>query len=79
MVETDTCKDFIPNNDKNPIRKARIIKAQERGAIWVKEWRDGITHIITDKDLHYKDIMSHLKLTSLPVSRCGNHITYYNG
>ncbi len=39
----------------------------EWGALWIREWRDGITHIIVDKDLCYDDVLKALKLTSLPV------------
>lgn len=40
----------------------------ERGALWVREWRTDVTHIIADKRLTYKDITSFLKLSSIPVS-----------
>lgn len=45
----------------------RILKAQEYGASWIKDWMDGITHIIVDKDIQYKDVLSFLKISSLPV------------
>ena len=40
----------------------------EWGALWIREWRDGVTHIIVDKDLRYDDVLKFLKLSSLPVS-----------
>jgi DNA polymerase IV len=46
----------------------RIRKAQERGALWVKEWRDGITHVVVDRGLTYADVIKYLKVTALPVS-----------
>ncbi|KAL8667425.1 MAG: hypothetical protein Q9202_000641 [Teloschistes flavicans] len=57
---------FIPNDDVTPARKLRIRKAQERGAIWVKEWTEGISHVIADKRLTYDDIIKFLKLSSMP-------------
>lgn len=51
----------------------------EWGALWIREWRDGVTHIIVDKDLYYKDVLKALKITSLPVrvlfSELGNDHT----
>lgn len=61
------CLDFIPNNDVSPSRRFRINKAMERGALWVREWRPDVTHIIADKYLTYKDIVSFLKLNAIPV------------
>ena len=45
----------------------RIAKALEYGASWVQTWREDVTHIIVDKGIHYKDVLSFLKFTSLPV------------
>ena len=39
----------------------------EWGALWIREWRDGVTHVIVDKDLLYRDVLKALKITSLPV------------
>lgn len=39
----------------------------EWGALWIREWRDGVTHVIVDKDLCYDDVLRSLKLSSLPV------------
>ena len=39
----------------------------EWGALWIREWRDGVTHIIADKDLCYDDVLKALKMSSLPV------------
>ena len=57
---------FFPNNDISPARRARIRKAMEWGAIWVKDWKDGITHVITDDNLCYNDLLSFLKIYALP-------------
>ena len=46
----------------------RIRKAMEWGAVWIREFKDGISHVIVDKDLNYKDVLSFLKIQSLPVS-----------
>lgn len=57
---------FIPNNDTSIPRKLRIRKAMEWGALWIREWRDGVTHVIVDKDLCYDDVLKTLKIKSLP-------------
>lgn len=41
----------------------------ERGATWIKQWDDGITHVIVDKHLTYSDILKFLKISSIPVCR----------
>ena len=60
--------DFLPNNDIAPSRRFRIQKALDWGAVWVKDWRPGVTHIIVDRELKYKDVLSFLKLSAIPVS-----------
>ena len=40
----------------------------ERGALWVREWRDGVSHIIVDNGISYDQVIKHLKIPSLPVS-----------
>ena len=60
--------DFLPNNDIAPARRFRILKAQERGALWVKEWQAGVTHVIVDNTLSYGDVLRFLKISVLPVS-----------
>ena len=40
----------------------------EWGALWIREWKDGVTHVIVDKELRYEDVLKALKITSLPVS-----------
>ena len=57
---------FLPNDDVAPARRLRIRKAMEYGAVWIKEWKDGMTHIIMDNSLCYKDLLSYLKIDSLP-------------
>ncbi|KAL8929939.1 MAG: hypothetical protein Q9208_001083 [Pyrenodesmia sp. 3 TL-2023] len=59
---------FIPNDDIAPARKLRIRRALERGAIWVKQWDQGITHVIVDKSLTYSHILKFLKMATLPSS-----------
>ena len=39
----------------------------EWGALWIREWRDGVTHIIVDLNLCYGDVLKFLKISSLPV------------
>lgn len=45
-------------------------RALEWGAKRIERWGfdTGITHIIADNDLTYKDVISYLKITELPVS-----------
>ena len=57
---------FFPNNDVAPIRKFRIRKAMEWGAVWTKTWKQEVTHIIMDKNLAYIDLLTFLKLQNLP-------------
>ena len=57
---------FFPNNDIAPARRARIRKAIEWGAVWVKDWKRGITHVIADNNLCYNDLLSFLKISALP-------------
>ncbi|KAI9786511.1 MAG: hypothetical protein M1835_003053 [Candelina submexicana] len=57
---------FFPNNDVAPARRMRIAKALEYGAIWVQQWREGVSHIIVDRGLSYKDLLSFLKIDYLP-------------
>ena len=40
----------------------------ERGAVWVREWRVGITHIIVDREFSYDQVISFLKIPAVPVS-----------
>lgn len=59
---------FFPNNDISPLRRLRIQRAQEHGAVWTKTWEVNVTHVIVDKGLVFKDILTFLKLDSFPVS-----------
>ncbi|KAJ8061037.1 hypothetical protein OCU04_010114 [Sclerotinia nivalis] len=56
---------FLPNDDKSPLRRARITKARERGATWVRDINEPITHLIIDEYLTRKDVITYLKV--LPV------------
>lgn len=58
---------FFPNNDIAPARKIRIRKALEWGALWVREWRAGITHVVVDNGLSYQDVLKFLNLITLPL------------
>ncbi|KAK8089607.1 DNA polymerase IV [Apiospora hydei] len=46
---------FFPNSDANGVRKKRIDKAREYGAIWTRSLKDA-THVIVDKGLTYADL-----------------------
>ena len=39
----------------------------EWGALWIREWRNGVTHVIVDKGLCYDDVLKTLAVHSLPV------------
>ncbi|KAF9889200.1 hypothetical protein FE257_007513 [Aspergillus nanangensis] len=57
---------FFPNSDISPLRRLRIQRAQEYGALWARAWRDDVTHVIVDKGLTFQDVLKHLKLDALP-------------
>lgn len=59
---------FFPNDDKNAARRMRISKAIEYGALWFKDWREGITLIIVDNNTTYSELTRHLKINSLPAN-----------
>ncbi|KAG2415509.1 hypothetical protein HFD88_006700 [Aspergillus terreus] len=59
---------FFPNNDVSPLRRLRIQRAQEYGALWEKSWGDGVTHVIVDKGLTFQDVLKHLKLDVFPTN-----------
>lgn len=40
----------------------------EYGAVWVKEWREGISYIIADRRLCLNDVLKYFKWDSVPVS-----------
>lgn len=50
------------------MRRLRIQRAQEYGALWARAWEESVTHVIVDKGLVYDDILHHLNLGSFPVS-----------
>jgi DNA polymerase IV len=60
--------DFFPNSDTHPGRRQRIVRALEYGASWQREFNDSITHIITDREYDYSQLLKYLKLKELPVS-----------
>ncbi|KAL3460717.1 hypothetical protein BJX64DRAFT_177238 [Aspergillus heterothallicus] len=57
---------FFPNSDVSPLRRLRIQRAQEYGALWERTWGDNITHVIVDKGLKLEEVLKHLKLESFP-------------
>ncbi|KAI4729256.1 DNA polymerase beta-like protein [Aureobasidium sp. EXF-10728] len=59
---------FFPNSDMHPGRRQRIIRALEYGATWQNEFNDTVTHIITDREYDYTQLMKYLKKTELPAS-----------
>ncbi|PLN78498.1 putative DNA polymerase POL4 [Aspergillus taichungensis] len=57
---------FFPNNDVSPLRRLRIQRAQEYGAVWAKNWGNHITHVIVDKGLTFQEVLKHLKFDCFP-------------
>jgi DNA polymerase IV len=57
---------YIPPDDKSLFRRTRINKARTFGATWTKELTLSITHIVVDKAITFKDVMTFLKLETLP-------------
>jgi DNA polymerase IV len=57
---------FFPNDDINPSRRNRIIKALEYGATWQKNWNNAVTHVVVDSTLNYNYLK--LKVKGIPVS-----------
>lgn len=51
----------------SPLRRLRIQRAQEYGALWTKDWGNHITHVIVDKGLTFQEVLKHLKLECIPV------------
>ncbi|CAG8007073.1 unnamed protein product [Penicillium nalgiovense] len=59
---------FFPNNDISPFRRLRIQRAQDYGARWSRSWATDVTHVIMDKGLLLRDLLTYLKLEFLPTS-----------
>lgn len=57
---------YIPPDNKSQLRRIRIDKARKFGATWTRELIPSTTHIIVDKALTFKDVMTFLKLETLP-------------
>lgn len=57
---------FVPNDNVNAARRIRIHKAIEYGATWIRDWHQGITHIIADKQLTLDDVLKVLKTEEVP-------------
>ncbi|KAL2835779.1 hypothetical protein BJY01DRAFT_66126 [Aspergillus pseudoustus] len=57
---------FFPNTDVSPLRRLRIQRAQEYGALWERNWGNNITHVIVDKGLKFEEVLKHLSLGSFP-------------
>lgn len=57
---------YIPPDDKAQPRRIRINKAIKFGATWTTELTLSTTHIVVDKTLTFKDVMTFLKLETLP-------------
>ncbi|KAL2067435.1 hypothetical protein VTL71DRAFT_1860 [Oculimacula yallundae] len=54
---------WIPPDDVVLMRKRRIDRAREFGAVWTKEWTADVTHVVVDNNLTYRDVMNFLSPT----------------
>ncbi|KAG4440312.1 hypothetical protein IFR05_004219 [Cadophora sp. M221] len=68
---------WIPDNDVVLIRKKRIERAREFGAVWVREWTPEITHVVVDNDLNYQHVMDFLS-PKIKSDKFPKHITLVN-
>ncbi|KXT04265.1 hypothetical protein AC578_7898 [Pseudocercospora eumusae] len=57
---------FFPNDDKNPVRRMRINKAREYGAVWQRDLDDQVTHVISDKNMDFASLLKWLQVEQLP-------------
>ncbi|KAF7186295.1 DNA polymerase lambda [Pseudocercospora fuligena] len=57
---------FFPNDDKNPVRRMRINKAREYGAVWQRDFDDQVTHVVSDKNMDFASLLKWLQLEQLP-------------
>ncbi|KAE8325149.1 hypothetical protein BDV39DRAFT_194623 [Aspergillus sergii] len=57
---------FFPNSDVSPLRRLRIQRAQEYGALWARTWGNNVTHVIVDKGLAFQEVLKHLCLETFP-------------
>ena len=57
---------FFPNDDKNPVKSLRIMKALEYGATWQKDWNEFVTHAIVDSQFEYNLVLKYLKMEKMP-------------
>lgn len=53
---------FFPNSVVSPLRRLRIQRAQEYGALWARTWGDNVTHVIVDKGLAFQEVLKYLCL-----------------
>ncbi|KAH9218463.1 hypothetical protein DL95DRAFT_360649 [Leptodontidium sp. 2 PMI_412] len=68
---------WVPDNDVVLIRKKRIERAREFGAVWVREWTPEITHVVVDNDLNYQHVMDFLS-PKIKSDKFPKHITLVN-
>lgn len=57
---------YFPDNDKNPARAMKIMKALEFGATWQKDWHPCVTHVIVEKQFEFSTVLKCLKMDALP-------------
>jgi DNA polymerase IV len=57
---------YIPPDSMSLLRRTRITKAREFGATYTESLTPNTTHIVVDKDIIFRDVMTFLKLETLP-------------
>ncbi|KAG0650036.1 DNA polymerase lambda [Hyphodiscus hymeniophilus] len=59
---------YFPPNDKGRLRKVRIQRVREFGAMWAQQNWDPqtVTHVIVEEKFTYESLLKHLKLESWP-------------
>lgn len=67
---------FFKDDDINPSRRNRIIKALEYGATWQKEWNPSVTHIILDNNLTFDHLQT--KVKDIPVGAAATLLSSSN-
>lgn len=57
---------YFPNSDVHPVRKLRIRKAIEHGAVWEKQWSPKVTHVIVDQGMEFQQLLNYINAQKLP-------------
>lgn len=58
---------FVPPTDDNPVRRFRIRKAIQYGAVWANVWTTDATHIIVCDDMNAESVKRYFREGKIPV------------